>query len=69
MTDAATQPSASTRRSPKVIVLCSVALAALTWLDLWTKDIAQAELSREPLVPAGEVCVADDEGRVFMQRI
>lgn len=48
---------------------CTIALGLFTWLDLWTKDIAQAELSREPLAPAGEVCVPDDEGRVFMQRV
>lgn len=46
-----------------------IALGFFTWLDLWTKDVAQAALSREPLAPAGDVCVPDDEGRVFMQRV
>ncbi len=67
MTEAATPKSA--RRSPKAIAACLVALAVLTALDLWTKDVAQTSLSRAPLASAGEVCVPDDSGRVFMQRI
>ena len=43
--------------------------ALFTLLDLWSKDVAQASLSRAPLAPPGEVCVPDDSGRVFMQRI
>jgi signal peptidase II len=57
------------RRSPKAIVACLVALALLTAVDLWSKDVAQASLSRAPLAPASEVCVPDDSGRVFMQRL
>ena len=64
---ASSQPS--TWRRPKAVVLCLIALGLFTWLDLWTKDIAQAELSREPLTPPSEVCVPDDGGRVFMQRM
>ncbi len=66
MTEAAPK---SARRSPKAIAACLVALAILTAVDLWSKDVAQASLSRAPLAPAGEVCVPDDSGRVFMQRI
>jgi len=66
--DAPKKPRAS-RRSPKAITACLVALAACTWLDLWSKDVAQASLSRAPLAPPGEVCVPDDSGRVFMQRL
>jgi signal peptidase II len=66
-TEAATPKSA--RRTPKAIAACLIALAILTALDLWTKDVAQTSLSRAPLAPAGEVCVPDDSGRVFMQRI
>jgi signal peptidase II len=57
------------RRTPKAIAACLVALAILTWLDLWTKDWAVERLSRAPLTQASEVCVPDDAGRVFMQRV
>jgi signal peptidase II len=69
MSKAARAQPATSRRTPKAIVLCLIALALFTWLDLWTKDVAQAELSRTPLTPPGEVCVPDDGGRVFMQRV
>jgi len=66
-------PAASTRfsvrRSPKAIAACLVTLGLFTWLDLWTKDWAEARLSRAPLTQASEVCVPDDAGRVFMQRV
>ena len=65
----AAPPQPSPWRSPKAIVVCLVALGLFTWLDLWTKDLAQAALSREPLTPPSEVCVPDDGGRVFMQRV
>jgi signal peptidase II len=66
-----TQASApqSVRRSPKAIAACLVALGMFTWLDLWTKDVAQESLSRAPLTKPSEVCVPDDAGRVFMQRV
>lgn len=57
------------RRSPKAIGACLVALAIFTVVDLWSKDVAQAALSRAPLAPPSEVCVADDSGRVFMQHL
>jgi signal peptidase II len=69
MTSEDAEKSRSARRSPKAVVACLIALALLTWLDLWSKDVAQASLSRAPLAPAGEVCVPDDSGRVFMQRM
>jgi signal peptidase II len=59
----------SIRRSPKAIAACLVALGLLTWFDLWTKDVAQASLSRAPLTSPSQVCVPDDGGRVFMQRV
>jgi signal peptidase II len=68
MTDAAETPKHA-RRSPKAIAACLAALALLTVLDLWSKDVAQASLSRAPLSPPSEVCVPDDSGRVFMQRM
>jgi signal peptidase II len=57
------------RRSPKAIGACLVALAIFTVVDLWSKNVAQAALSRAPLSPPSEVCVPDDSGRVFMQRL
>jgi signal peptidase II len=57
------------RRSPKAIVACLAALAIFTAVDLWAKNLAQASLSRAPLAPPSEVCVPDDSGRVFMQRL
>jgi signal peptidase II len=65
----ANNPAQSTRRTPKAIALCLAALALCTWLDLWTKDLAQAELSSAPLTPPSAVCAPDDGGRVFMQRV
>lgn len=57
------------RRSPQAIAACFLALAVFTGIDLWSKDVAQASLSRAPLAPPSEVCVPDDSGRVFMQRL
>lgn len=48
---------------------CLAALALFTWADLASKDWAVDRLSRAPLSPPSEVCVADAEGRVFLQRI
>lgn len=62
-----TQASQSARRSPKAIAACLVGLALLTWFDLWTKDVAQAALSRAPLTPPSAVCVPDDVGHVFQR--
>jgi signal peptidase II len=69
MTSEDAAKSISARRSTKAVVACLIALAILTWLDLWSKDVAQASLSRAPLSPPSEVCVPDDSGRVFMQRM
>lgn len=57
------------RRSPRALALCLVGLAAFTWADLASKDWAMTRLSRAPLTTPGNVCIADDAGRVFMQRI
>lgn len=57
------------RRSPQAIAACLFALGLSLGLDLWTKNWAEQRLSRAPLTPASEVCVADSQGRVFMQRL
>lgn len=36
------------RRRPRVILLCAVFTVALTWLDLWTKDVVAAALPCDP---------------------
>lgn len=69
MTSEDAAKSRSARRSPKAVVACLIALAIFTWLDLWSKDVAQASLSRAPLAPPSEVCVPDESERVFMQRM
>jgi signal peptidase II len=57
------------RRSAKAVAACLTVLAILTVVDLWSKNLAQASLSRAPLSPPSEVCVPDDSSRVFMQRL
>jgi len=69
MTPADSAKPSGARRSPQALLGCLVALGLLTWLDLWTKDLAQARLSSAPLAPAGAVCVPDDNGHVFLQRV
>lgn len=69
MTDEALAKQKSPRRSHQAIAACLVALAIFTGIDLWSKDVAQAALSRAPLTTPSEVCVPDDSGRVFMQRL
>ena len=38
----------SSRRSPRVLLLCLVFTLFFTWLDLWTKDLAKTHLPCEP---------------------
>lgn len=62
-----TQPD-RTPRSYKVLLSCLAAAALLTYLDLGSKSWALDTLSAESFVPAGEVCVADDDGYIRNQR-
>lgn len=56
------------KRGPRAIVLCLVATAALTALDLGSKHWAQTELSRARAVETHAVCEPNAEGRYAMQR-
>ncbi|MFN2167006.1 MAG: signal peptidase II [Anaerolineae bacterium] len=56
------------KRTPRAILLCLVALASMTALDLWTKSLAQRYLSREIPGLTREACEPDEQGRVSMQR-
>lgn len=63
-------PTPSTpRRSAGSLLVCLLALGLLTWLDLRTKDWALDNLSRPQPVAAGPVCVANDQGYVYPQRL
>jgi signal peptidase II len=55
-------------RSSRSLVLCLVALAALTGLDLWTKAAAETRLSAAPTAETGQPCVPGEGGRYSMQR-
>lgn len=57
------------RRSPASLALCLVALAVCTFADLGSKDWAMEALSRKPLAPTGPVCVSNDDGYVYFQRL
>jgi signal peptidase II len=61
------QPSRP-RRSTSSFAICLAALVLCTLGDLASKDWAMDALSRAPLSPPGEVCVADDRGAVYFQR-
>jgi len=61
--------NATHRRSPRSLVLCLVALAVLTYVDLATKDWALAALSRAPLMSPGPVCASSEEGGSYFQRL
>lgn len=54
------------RRSTRALVLCALATVAFVALDLWTKDLAVENLSRERIGAAPEVCA--DGGMRGMQR-
>lgn len=54
------------RRSTQAILICAVATVALVALDLWTKDLAVDNLSRERIGEPPAVC--DENGLGGMQR-
>jgi signal peptidase II len=55
-------------RPMRSIMLCLVALVALTALDLWTKSWAQDRLSSARPTDVGPACTPDPHGRYRMQR-
>ncbi|MCB9627020.1 MAG: signal peptidase II [Sandaracinaceae bacterium] len=60
--------TARSPRSYKVLLVCLAAAALLTAMDLGSKVWALDALSAESFVPAGEVCVADEDGYIRNQR-
>lgn len=56
------------RRTLQAIFLCLAATVLFTAADLWTKNWAQAELSREPVVEPHPTCERDERGYTQMQR-
>ncbi len=62
-------PAPRVRRSTLSFALCLAGLVFFTWADLGSKQWVVGALSRAPFTPASSVCIADDAGRVFMQRI
>ena len=56
-------------RSMRSIILCVVALVALTALDLWTKAWAERDLSRARSSPVAPACMPDEHGQYSMQRL
>ncbi|HEX2676700.1 MAG TPA: signal peptidase II [Polyangiales bacterium] len=71
MSDAPATPAQPPRqrRTPLAFALCLAGLALCTWADLGSKSWAVDRLSSAPHTTASDVCIADDAGRVFMQRI
>jgi signal peptidase II len=69
MPDAQPHDKPQARRTQGAFMLCLAMLAFWTWVDLASKDWAQDALSRSPITPSSAVCVPDEAGRVFMQRI
>jgi len=57
------------RRTTQALLVCLVATAVLTAADLWSKDWAQAELSRERTAGTHAVCEPDAQGYYSMQRL
>lgn len=57
------------RRSIAATSACVFALVLLTWADLGTKNWALANLSREPSVAPGPVCLANADGVTYFQRL
>lgn len=60
------KPSPLVRRSTQAILICAAATVALVALDLWTKDLAVENLSRERIGEPPAVC--DENGLGGMQR-
>jgi signal peptidase II len=56
-------------RTGRALAICLALLAFWTWVDLASKNWAVEALSRAPLTPPSSVCVPDEAGRVFMQRV
>lgn len=56
-------------RSAKALLLCLVAIAALTAIDLGTKHWALRRLSQPSPFGAQPVCAADPDGRIQPQRV
>jgi signal peptidase II len=56
------------RRTLQAIFFCLAATVLLTAADLWTKNWAQAELSRQPVVEPLPTCERDERGYTQMQR-
>jgi signal peptidase II len=56
------------RRTLQAIFLCLAATILFTAADLWTKNWAQAELSRQPVVEPHPTCERDERGYTQMQR-
>lgn len=62
-------PTAKARRTPKALMLATAALVLLTAIDLWGKDWAESELSRDRTREVPGACVPDEDGRTYMQRV
>jgi signal peptidase II len=56
-------------RALRSITLCAIALIALTAFDLWTKEWAVRELSRERSSQVTAACTPDADGQYSMQRL
>ena len=56
-------------RAPKSVVLCLVAIAVLTAVDLGTKRWALDRLSQPSVLGAEPVCTPDASGRIQPQRV
>ena len=57
-----------TTRSPKAIVLCLAVIAALTAMDLGSKEWALDRLSQPSTLGSDPVCEPDSNGRIGPQR-
>ena len=57
-----------TRRSTKAVLLCLIAVAALTAIDLGSKHWALGRLSQPSTFGPTPVCESDDYGRIVPQR-
>lgn len=65
----ADEKRSQTERTIRVMIVAAVATLALVALDLWTKDVAAANLSVERAGQSVPVCEADEAGYIQMQRI
>lgn len=57
------------RRSPSSVGVCVVAIVVLTFLDLWTKQLAVEHLSVVRSNLPSKACTPDEHGQVWMQRL